>query len=125
MTQFILQSQRKSIKDAQPIIQLLKKGSLSIIEGALMPLAYDKMLPPNNEIIELIELGFDLNKHSDRIGKERGYTDPRYSLAAACAGWDKRLTLEFLNHCLATANNDHMLEQVALNSLKQKYSNLR
>lgn len=116
---------RNSINDAKPIIDLLKFGGLSLVDGALNPLAYDRMSPNNQEINELIKLGWNLHKHKDRIGKESGYCDPRYSLAAACAGWDKELTIEFLKHCLATAGKDTALRKVAENSLNQKYSKLR
>jgi hypothetical protein len=116
---------RNSINDASPVIELLKFGGLSLDDGALNPLAYDKMIPKEEEINELIKLGWDLHKHKDRIGKEAGYCDPRYGLAAACAGWDKKLTIKFLNHCLATADGDTSLKHVAENSIKQKYIKLR
>lgn len=116
---------RKSITDAQPVIELLKFGGLSLVDGALNPLAYDRMIPPNEEIITLIKLSWDLHKHKDRIGKESGYCDPRYGLAAACAGWDKQVTTEFLAHCLATTGNDTSLKYVTENSIKQKYVKLR
>ncbi|MET0637488.1 MAG: hypothetical protein ABWZ25_15760 [Chitinophagaceae bacterium] len=113
---------RKSIHDAQPIIELLKFGGLSLVDGALNPLAYDKMMPPREEIIELIQLSRDLHNHKDY---ERGYSDPRYGLAAACAGWDKKITEDFLNHCLATAGMDNSLIHAAEGSLKGKYIALR
>ncbi len=116
---------RKSIFDAQPILHLLKFGGLSLVDGALNPLSYDKMMPPEKEIIELLQLCWDLNKHKDRLGYERNFSDPRYSLAAACAGWDKELTTAFLNHCIETAENDHTLMNIAKNSLKGIHSTLR
>lgn len=57
--------------------------------------------------------------------KERGFTDPRYGIAAACAGWKKELTEDFLKHCLDTADRDTPLKYVAKNSLKGKYVKLR
>ena len=116
---------RKSSNDAQPILYLLRFGGLSLVDGALNPLAYDKMMPPKEEIIELIQLSWDLHRHKDRIGYEKNYCDPRYGIAAACAGWDKELTIDFLNHCLATAVDDPSLIAVAKKSIKGKYTTLR
>ena len=116
---------RKSLNDASPALELLKFGGLSTVDGCLNPLGYDKMQPDESQIKELIKLSWDLHKHKDRRGNEYGYDDPRYGLAAACAGWDKQLTKEFLEHCLATANGDTPLEYVAENSLKGKYVKLR
>lgn len=81
------------------------------------------MQPDKNQIKELIKLSWDLHKHKDRIGHEGGYCDPRYGLAAACAGWDKQLTKDFLEYCLLTG--DTPVKYVAENSLKGKYVKLR
>ena len=112
--------QRETINDATPVIELLKFGRFSIVDGCLNPLGYDRMIPTDTQIKELIELSWNLHKN-----KERGHTDPRYGIAAACAGWNPELTNGFLNHCLETANNDTPLKYVAENSLKGKYVRLR
>jgi hypothetical protein len=114
---------RKSLNDVSPVLELLQFGGLSIVDGCLNPLGYDKMQPEENEIKELIKLSWDLHQHKDRLGLQHGYTDPRYGLAAACAGWDRQLTRDFLEHCLATG--DTPLKYVAENSLKGKYVKLR
>jgi hypothetical protein len=116
---------RDSITDSRPVIELLKFGGLSLVDGALNPLGYDKMAPPKEEVITLINLAWDLHKHKDRIGNEAGYSDPRYGLVAACAGWDKNLTQPFLAHCVLTAGIDSTLKNVAENAIKQKYVKLR
>lgn len=116
---------RQSLTDASPAIELLRFGGLSIVGGCLNPLGYDKMQPDENQIKELITLSWDLYKHKDRLGHEGGYYDPRYGLAAACAGWDIQLTNDFLIHCLATADGDTPLKYVSENSLKGKYVKLR
>ncbi len=116
---------RKSLNDATPTLELLKFGGLSIVDGCLNPLGYDRMKPDENQIKELIKLSWDLHKHKDRLGHEGGYCDPRYGIAAACAGWDKQLTKDFLEYCLTTANGDTPLEYVSENSLKGKYVKLR
>ncbi|WP_343618038.1 hypothetical protein [Flavobacterium sp.] len=128
-----VQLKRTSIFDAKPVLELLSFGSTSVICGALEALAEDKMLPPKNEIEEILKISWDINKHKDRIGHEYGLIDPRYYLAIACAGWDKTLCTDFLNHCIETAYNisrfDKPVENTSLinvckKSLKGKYSNL-
>ncbi len=116
---------RTSTEDATPIIELLKFGGLSVVDGALNPLAYDKMMPPSSQIKLLIYLSWNLQNHPDRIGFEYAYSDPRYGLAAACARWDKQLVTPFLKHCLLTANKDSSLIYVAKMSLEGKYPKLR
>ena len=113
---------RKSLTDASPVLELLQFGGLSIVDGCLNPLGYDRMQPDENQIKELIKLAWDLHKHKDC---ESGYGDPRYGIAAACAGWDRQLTKDFLEHCLATADGNTPLEYVSENSLKGKYVKLR
>ncbi len=114
---------RQSLTDASPALELLQFGGLSTVDGCLNPLGYDKMQPDEKQIKELIKLSWDLHKHKDRLGQESGYCDPRYGLAAACAGWDHQLTRAFLEHCLATG--DTPLKYVSENSLKGKYVKLR
>jgi hypothetical protein len=113
---------RKSLSDASPVLELLRFGGLSIVSGCLNPLGYDKMHPDENQIKQLIKLSWDLHKHKDC---EPGYGDPRYGIAAACAGWDRQLTKEFLEHCIATADKYTPLIYVSENSLKGKYVKLR
>jgi hypothetical protein len=116
---------RQSIYDAQPIIELLRDSGLSVVDGALVPLGHDHMIPPKDEILKLIELGWDLHRHKDRLGNERGYADPRYGLALACSGWDKQLIIPFLKHCLETSENDSSFKRVVANAIKGKYIRIR
>jgi hypothetical protein len=111
---------RRSLSDAEPVLELLRFGRLSIVDGCLNPLGYDRMQPEENQVKELIKLSWDLHEHEDY---EPEYGDPRYGLAAACAGWNKALTKEFLEHCVATG--DAPVKYVAENSLKGKYVKLR
>lgn len=122
---------RESIEDAKPIIELLGFGSVSVISGALSVLAIDQMIPPANEIKEIIKLSWDINKHKDRLGHEYGLIDSRIYLALACSNWDIGLTSAFLNHCIDTAydisrfgkpvENKNLID-VCKNSLKGKFS---
>jgi hypothetical protein len=128
-----VQLKRNSIFDAQPVLELLSFGSTSVICGALEVLAIDKMLPPKNEIEQIIKISWNINKHKDRIGHEYGLMDPRVYLAIACAGWDKALCTDFLNHCIETAYNINRFDKPVENtnlidickqSLKGKYTGL-
>ncbi len=121
--QTFVRLKRQSLTDAVPVLELLKFGGLSVVDGCLNPLGYDKMQPSNNHIEELIKLCWNLHKHKDRIGQESGFCDPRYGLVAACAGWEKQLTKEFLEHCILTG--DSPVKYVAEKSLKGKYVKLR
>jgi hypothetical protein len=111
---------RSSLADATPALELLSFGRLSVIDGALDPLGYDRMMPPPEQIEQLIKHSWDLHRHPDMT---RGLVDARYGLAAACAGWEPALVRPFLEHCLSTG--DVPVKHVAENSLKGKYVALR
>lgn len=100
-----VQLKRTSLNDGKPVRTLLALNGLSVSTGALMALSYDRMIPDREDCKEIIKACWDINKHPDRIGSEYGLTDPRYYLAAACAGWDIQLTAGFLHHCISTAFN--------------------
>jgi hypothetical protein len=114
-----IQLKRQSPNDGLPVLELLEFGRISVIVGALMALAYDKMVPDNNTVEKIIKLCWDLKNHKDM---DRGISDGRKYLAIACANWDKKLTEEILNHYIETAGKDNNLIDVCNNSLKGKYS---
>ncbi len=109
---------RKNINDADVIVSLLDNPSSSVKEGALEALGYDKMIPDIDVQDIIITKCFTFGSN-----REKGYMDPRYGLAAACAGWESEKTKEFLQDCLKSG--DAPLEYVAKNSLKGKYVRLR
>lgn len=111
---------RESLNDVRPVFELLNKGGFSLIDGCLNPLGYDRMMPNNEDIKRLLRLTWDIHKI-----KPKGYTDPRYGIAAACAGWNPELTHDFLQHCLDTAGKDTPLIYVAKNALEGRYVKLR
>jgi hypothetical protein len=126
-----VQLTRESINDAKPILDLFKFGSVSVIHGAVLTLAVDKMTPNPEEIKEILHFCRDINKHKDRIGHEYGLMDVRRYVAIACANWDKTLTIDFLNHCIDTCYEMNSfnrpmknvgLVEVCQNSLKGKFS---
>jgi len=123
--------ERESKNDAKPILDLLDFGSVSVVCGALQPLAIDQMMPSDSEISELLKQCWDINKHKDRIGQEYGLIDSRLYPAAACANWNKELTEDFLTHCIETGYNINRFDKpirndnliaICENSLKGKFS---
>jgi len=126
-----VQLKRSSINDASVVVELLETGSVSVICGAHLALAIDKMIPEEHDIKKILSLSKDINKHKDRIGLEYGLIDSRIYLAIACANWNIELTRDFLNHCIETAYNinsfgkpviNQNLIDVCQNSLKGKFS---
>jgi hypothetical protein len=126
-----VQLKRKSLSDGSPVLELLRFGSVSVINGALKALAIDQMTPTEDEIRKILFVSKDINKHKDRIGHEYGLMDGRQYLAMACANWNIELTKDFLNHCINTASDinsfgkpitNHNLIDICQNSLKGKIS---
>jgi hypothetical protein len=77
------------------------------------------MIPEIVDQQKIIEIFF-------KFGDQTNYkycSDPRYGLAAACAGWEPSIVESFLKYCLEI--NDAPLKYVAENSLKRKYVRLR
>jgi len=99
-------------------IKILNEENYSKSHGALDVLGYDKLIPTLDEQDVILTKCWDLGQNRR---KELG--DPRYGLAAACAGWKSKKTKPFLLHCLDS--NDVPLIYVSENSLKGKYVRLR
>jgi hypothetical protein len=107
---------RQSLQEGNPVVELLNFGKFSIIEGAVMALAYDQMNPDNESIEKIIKSSWDWRN-------EKGYGDNRKYVAVACWKWDKKLTESFLEHCIETADQyDNNLREICRNSLNGKYS---
>jgi len=99
-------------------IKILNEENYSKSEGTLEVLGYDKIIPSIEEQDIIITKCWDFG-----LNRQKGLTDPRYGLAAACAGWKSEKTKSFLLHCLNS--NDVPLTYVAEKSLKGKYVKLR
>ncbi|MFM9988586.1 hypothetical protein [Flavobacterium sp.] len=104
--------------DVTSIIDFIRTNDFSKKEGVLEVLGYDKMIPSIENQEKIISLCWNFG-----IDRLRGLTDPRYGLAAACAGWECDKTETFLLHCLES--KDEPLIYVSKNSLKKKYVKLR
>jgi hypothetical protein len=114
----LIRVKRFNNKDVSELLKRLKTMKYSLGYGMLDALGYDKMQPKNEDIETIIKAAWDFG-----IGREIGFVDPRYGLAAACADWDKELVKFFLNHCIETG--DAPLKYISENSLRGKYVKLR
>ncbi|MDX8363029.1 hypothetical protein [Cytobacillus sp. IB215316] len=109
---------RRNKDDISVVIDLLNLEKYSVTEGTLEALGYDRMCPDIIYQDEIIEKCFSFGRN-----RKKTFTDPRYGLAAACAGWESNRVTSFLQDCLQS--NDTPLIYVAKNSLKRKYVRLR
>ena len=114
----LVRLKRKGLEDSDVVIELINTGKYSLIEGALETLGYDRMIPS----VEKQKIILDKCKNFG-LDRPKGYTDPRYGLAASCAKWNLELVEGFLNECIATG--DVPLVYVAEKSLQKKYVKLR
>src|SRR6218665_135386 len=104
---------RKNLNDCSPLFELMDIDEHNIQEALLDVLGYDKVVPDLEAQKTIIEKYFDFGSGLDL----RSFSDPRYGLAAACAGWDSDLVELFLRKCLTI--DDVPLKYVAENSLKK------
>jgi len=104
--------------DVDPEIYLLSFGRFSVVNGALLALGHDKVVPSQESQNKILRILNQLN-----FKRERGYSDVRVGLALACAGWNKTTEIKsFLEDCLGS---DYLpLQKIAKNSLKNKYSSI-
>lgn len=118
-TKAFIRLNRSIDSDVVDVINFLKSDNdYNMYNGVLGSLGYDKIVPSIEDQNIIIQLCWDAGKD-----RPRGCTDPRYGLAAACAGWKSEKVIPFLKHCLNS--NDVPLIYVSENSLKRKYVKLR
>lgn len=110
---------RENTHDCSPLFNLYDLNNVNLSEALLEVLGYDRMWPSEKDQAKIIEIFYHFGDNIDR----RYFTDPRYGLAAACAGWNKTIATNFLNYCLNIP--DAPLNYVARNSLMDKYVKLR
>lgn len=110
---------RKNLNDCAPLFELWNIEEFTVQESLLEVLGYDQVISNIEDQKRILEKYFDFGCDIDC----RYFSDPRYGLAAACAGWDAAVVQTFLEHCLTVP--DTPLKYVAQNSLKKKYVRLR
>ena len=109
-----LRIKRNSLTDVTPILKYIGNINYSLGKGFLFALGLDKMIPNDNDQKILISEFHDFGKDRNPL-----YSDPRYGLAAACAGWTNSKVDDFLHHCIKTG--DRYLINVAESALKGEY----
>lgn len=109
---------RKNNNDISPVLFLMKKGDLSVLNGAMKALDIDSMIPDKKEIEILIQ-EFDNIQHERLF--ESGCGDPRAKLLSAMSKWDKASTEEFIMRFLDSKDDD--LNEHARLALKKKRHN--
>ena len=72
------------------------------------------MVPETIDQKKIIDIFFDFGSKTNL----KYCTDPRYGLAAACAGWETSIVENFLKHCLEV--DDAPLKYIAKKSLDKK-----
>jgi hypothetical protein len=118
-TKAFVRLNRSNDNDTRDVINFLNSSNdYNMYNGVLGSLGYDKVVPSIEDQNIIIGLCWDAGKD-----RPKGCTDPRYGLAAACAGWKSDKVIPFLKHCLES--NDVPLRYVSENSLKGKYVKLR
>lgn len=111
---------RKTHSDVGPINTLISSGGYSAKEGALDVLGRDQMTPSIEDLRLLIQSckGFGLDRNASAL------SDPRYGLAAVCAGYSQDESVrQFLNYCMDTG--DEPVKHVASNALQGNAVRLR
>lgn len=114
----LMRLKRKNLSDVSVLLQNAHSMNYSLGYGLLDALGYDRMLPNQLDIEKIIKACWNFG-----INRDFAFVDPRYGLAAACAGWKGDIVVNFLHHCVDKGDNP--LKHVAQNSLKGKYIKLR
>ncbi|MHC5310999.1 hypothetical protein ACYSNM_13220 [Myroides sp. LJL116] len=92
--------ERKSTKDVIPILELLKVGNLSVLNGALKSLTFDDVVPEKEDIYKVID-AVNLKKSLIKEQHKVGVFDPREYLLSAMSKWDKKdpKIINFIEEC--------------------------
>lgn len=108
---------RTNLNDAEPVIELLKDGNLSVLVGATNILTYDDMHPSEEHIKEIISL---LNSKDESEISISGLSDPRMSVISAMSRWKDSASQNYLERFKLSKNKN--LSNCAELALKGKKS---
>ncbi|NDV66665.1 hypothetical protein [Bacteroides sp. 224] len=110
---------RSDLTDAKPVIDLLKNGKLSVLNGATDILAFDEMKPLEEDIKTIISL---LNSKDEKEIAIPGLGDPRESLLTAMSKWKDPGSQAYLKR-FAESTNRGLKEcaELALSGKKSRY----
>lgn len=108
---------RKSLNDVEPVIELLKFGNLSVLNGATDVLTFDDMQPAEEDIKTIISI---LNIKDESEISIRGLGDPREGLLSAMSKWKDATSRAYLKRFAESGNS--VLRECAELALKGKKS---
>ncbi|WP_163307648.1 hypothetical protein [Dysgonomonas sp. 521] len=108
---------RKSLSDAEPVIELLKNGNLSVLNGATDILTFDDMHPSEEQIKAIISL---LDSKNEKDISIRGLGDPREGLLSAMSKWKDAVSQSYLERF--NKSDNQLLRKCAELALKGKKS---
>lgn len=107
---------RKELSDVDPVFELLKSDNPNLINGAVSALAFDVMMPADEDIKKLISI-FD-QKYKDDVFVTKGTTDPRVYLMSAMSKWNKSICKPYIERFLNSS--DYYLKMSAELAIKGK-----
>ena len=107
--------ERKDLTDAQAVIELLKTGNLSVLNGAIIILAFDDMKPPEDDIKTIISI---LDSKPEKKIAIREFMDPREYLLSAMHKWKDATSHAYMKRFAESENKD--LKECAELALKGK-----
>jgi hypothetical protein len=91
---------RKQKNDASSVIELFKSGGLSVLNGAAYVLAYDGMVPDNEQTMKIIKI-IENRENEINSFSSRGSMDPRRLILFSSLDWsEKDIINNFINRCL-------------------------
>lgn len=92
---------RTGLQDAGPVVELLRFGKLSVLNGAAGVLAYDDMNPPEAELKVIIGL---LDARSEEELSIRGLMDPREYLLSCLRNREDPTSREYVSRYIRSEN---------------------
>lgn len=108
---------RKDLSDALPVIELIKTGNLSVLNGATDVLSYDNMQLAEEDIKTIISI---LDSKDEKEISVRGLGDPRTGLISAMHNWHDATSRSYLQRISQSDNK--ILKNCADLALKGKKS---
>lgn len=96
---------RRNVNDMTVILDFLKNGNTMVFDGAVMALAYDDVIPAEQDMKRVIEI---LKERKSVY--ERPFSNPIGQIISAMYQWPHELSLPFLNQYKNTPEYVHFVE---------------
>lgn len=95
---------RENINDLTSVMYFLRNGSKSVFNGAIKALAFDDIVPSENEMKEIIMILEERSVYLDP------YTYPTQQIISLMYRWPNEIIIEFLNHYINHPQYMHFIE---------------